>query len=491
MKCNFCGEQMPEDVSICPSCGWDQTRDLEERCEADTEAMIDIVLPENQVADDIEQTEQMLEPEVRKMRRSAVISGCLAVLAVLAAVLFFGLRGGLFQPNVDPTQSTPATQPTQPAQGTIPADGNPNDATCKGSYTVEDAQAVADADVVVATLGDAQLTNGQLQIFYQMEIMDFLNNYGYYLSYFGLDYTKPLDQQVCVMMEGYTWQQFFLECALDTWKQCQILSLEADKHQFQMDSAYQQELDALETNLTLSAIQSGFDTADAYLQAQCGVNTIMADYKNYVAVNWNGYLYFAQLSSEIEVPSDEALEDYFLANKEMLEAQGIKQDGSYLVNVRHILVLPEGATLDNIRTSTFSDEAWEAGRVQAQTILDEWMAGEATEESFAALANAYSVDPGSNTQGGLYTDVAVGQMVQAFEAWCFDSARQKGDVGLVKTELGYHVMFFSERSKDLWLIDTLEAYKSQKEVEIIEGLMEQYEMIVEFSQIALAYVPLA
>lgn len=38
---------------------------------------------------------------------------------------------------------------------------------------------------------------------------------------------------------------------------------------------------------------------------------------------------------------------------------------------------------------------------KAQDILDEWKAGDATEDSFAALANEYSQDPGSNTTGGL------------------------------------------------------------------------------------------
>ena len=34
-------------------------------------------------------------------------------------------------------------------------------------------------------------------------------------------------------------------------------------------------------------------------------------------------------------------------------------------------------------------------------------------------------------------------MVAAFDAWCFDEARQAGDTGIVETEYGYHVMYFS------------------------------------------------
>ena len=40
-------------------------------------------------------------------------------------------------------------------------------------------------------------------------------------------------------------------------------------------------------------------------------------------------------------------------------------------------------------------------------------------------------------------------MVAAFNDWCFDPERQVGDTGIVKTEYGYHVMYFSG-SELLW-----------------------------------------
>ena len=40
-------------------------------------------------------------------------------------------------------------------------------------------------------------------------------------------------------------------------------------------------------------------------------------------------------------------------------------------------------------------------------------------------------------------------MVTAFNDWCFDTARQPGDTGVVKTEYGYHVMYFVG-STPLW-----------------------------------------
>ena len=117
-----------------------------------------------------------------------------------------------------------------------------------------------------------------------------------------------------------------------------------------------------------------------------------------------------------------------------------------LVNVRHILVKFEGGTTDSTTgTTTYSDEEKEAAKQKAEEILDEWMSGDATEDSFAALANEKS-DDGDGTTGGLYENVYPGQMVSSFNDWCFDASRQSGNTGIIESEYGYHVMYFVGKS---------------------------------------------
>lgn len=114
-----------------------------------------------------------------------------------------------------------------------------------------------------------------------------------------------------------------------------------------------------------------------------------------------------------------------------------------LVNVRHILVGFEGEAQED---GTYSDEVKEAAKTKAEEILNEWKSGDANEDSFAALANEKSTDNGSNTNGGLYENVYPGQMVAAFNDWCFDASRKPGDTDIVETNYGYHVMYFSSAS---------------------------------------------
>jgi len=112
-------------------------------------------------------------------------------------------------------------------------------------------------------------------------------------------------------------------------------------------------------------------------------------------------------------------------------------DNSYkLANVRHILIKNAEDEEGNV-----TDEAKAAAKAEADRIYDEWKSGEATEDSFAALAEQYSEDTGSNTNGGLYENVQKGQMVEEFDKFCF-GGHKPGDTAVIETEYGYHVMYY-------------------------------------------------
>ena len=115
-----------------------------------------------------------------------------------------------------------------------------------------------------------------------------------------------------------------------------------------------------------------------------------------------------------------------------------------LVNVRHILVKFQGGTKDTNGNVTYSEDEKKTAKEEAEKLLKQWQDGKANEESFGELANKESDDKdGKVTDGGLYEDIYPGQMVESFENWCFAEGRKAGDTGIVETEYGYHVMYFS------------------------------------------------
>ena len=138
---------------------------------------------------------------------------------------------------------------------------------------------------------------------------------------------------------------------------------------------------------------------------------------------------------------------------------------------------------------TYTDEAWAEAEQKAQALLDEWKAGEATEDSFAALANENSEDPGSSSNGGLYEDVYPGQMVETFNDWCFADGRQPGDYGIVKTDYGYHILFFVGASDEIyWFQTAKEDYLSDLAVKIQDEITAKYTFVSYVDQAALVDV---
>ena len=86
--------------------------------------------------------------------------------------------------------------------------------------------------------------------------------------------------------------------------------------------------------------------------------------------------------------------------------------------------------------------------------------------------------------GGLYTDIYVGQMVEPFETWCFDASRQYGDTGLVKTDYGYHIMYFVA-SHEVWVANVRDTMVYERSLAIVNGAAEKWPMEVNLKKVAL------
>ena len=273
------------------------------------------------------------------------------------------------------------------------------------------------------------------------------------------------------------------------WHSYNALSMDAKEAGFEMEEQYARELADLKQSLEENATAGGYESAEAMIQADMGVGASLDEYIAYMNDYYLGYLYYTSLVDAIEI-TDEDVDAYYTENQEMFTGNGVEKTEDTYVDVRHILITPEGGTTGEDGSVIYSDEEWEACRTAAQEVLDQWAAGEATEESFAVLANETSMDPGSSSNGGLYESVYKGQMVEPFENWCFDEGRQYGDTGLVQTTYGYHIMFFVG-SEPVWLATVRDEMLNNKSTEILEASMESYTMEVDYSKIVLGFVDMS
>ena len=144
-----------------------------------------------------------------------------------------------------------------------------------------------------------------------------------------------------------------------------------------------------------------------------------------------------------------ASEDYGIIYIILKTAQPVLDD-TQVYSVRHILITPadEGEESTSSTNTTYTDEQWANALSEAEAIVDEYNKGEKTELAFAELAEEYSEDTESTSAGssglygGGYEGTHLGEMVSEFENWAVDPARKYGDVDIVKSEYGYHIMYF-------------------------------------------------
>lgn len=440
MECPKCGFELQAEHTVCPQCG-----------------------------------SEIVEKKSTCGKRWKLIlaSVAIAVLGLcLSAVVYWGVTGVTsFEQGVQKL-----------AQLVLPKENN---VYRKASYSVSDEKAEKTAGRVVATVGEEKLTNGLLQIFYWMEVYDYLDNYSYYAIYSGLDVSRPLDKQI-YSEEGSTWQQYFLGNAIKNWHGYQALSLLAQEEGVRMDPELQAELDSLKSTLTQSVIDAGYTGIDALIRADMGPGCTYGDYENYMQIYYSGHSYLSQKIADYEISQD-AIDAYFDAHAQELE---VTRDSGDFADVRHILVAVEGGTEDEDGNVIYSQQEWDTCKAQAQALMDQWLAGEATEDSFAQLAMEHSQDTGSNANGGLYTSLdAESGFVPEFIDWYMDEARQPGDYGLLQTDYGYHVMYFSA-SEAKWVRTCREAMIREKTQELLNNALKQHPVEIEYKKIALGVVEL-
>lgn len=422
-----------------------------------------------------------------------LILGLILAVALVVAMIF-GIKA-LVDKNGpaatgEPTKTeepagTGEATPTGSAGNTEPGTTEPEDPAmtavkAKDFYTEDDVAADDPRfDAVVAECGDYTLNNRQAQIFYGMQYVSFMSNYGAYAEMFGIDSTKPLKDQAS-MSEGLTWEQYFLVAAMKEFQQYAASATAAKAAGYVLPEEEQADLESFLSGLAEEGTNYGFESADAYLQDSFGTAITFADYETYLRLYFQAMSYENSIYMSVEATDDD-LQAYV---EEHAEEYAELDYEARSIDVRHILILSDP---DEDGTATEEEKA--AAKAKAEELLAEYLTNP-NEEHFADLANLNSEDPGSNTKGGLYEGVAEGDMVDTFNDWCFDEARQVGDTGIVETSYGYHVMYFV--GSDLqWKSEVRHAIRMAHANAWMDETIEAYPCTIRYEDLVLCPLPIA
>lgn len=168
----------------------------------------------------------------------------------------------------------------------------------------------------------------------------------------------------------------------------------------------------------------------------------------------------ARKTGDIAVIDEEDTEAYYIVYVVSPAAPDRQTAGA---DVRHILVEAETTKEDtegnkvDLPAKEIEKNFAEAKK-EAEAILKEWKSGDATEDSFTALAKEKSDDPGVTENSGLYEDItSTSSYVPEFLDWALAS-HKVGDTDIIKTDYGYHVMYYVGADKtEKWESDVRSA----------------------------------
>lgn len=122
----------------------------------------------------------------------------------------------------------------------------------------------------------------------------------------------------------------------------------------------------------------------------------------------------------------------------------------------------------NLRVVTTTDDG--------QAILEEWKAGEATEESFAELCDKYSAD--KSTEGGLFENITKSNLNKNLADWLYAEGRKAGDVEIIPIDETYtYVVYFIGQDRPEWQLDIESTLSDETMTAYVEEISADCEVV--------------
>lgn len=160
------------------------------------------------------------------------------------------------------------------------------------------------------TVNGEKISRVEFDFNYNVARSNYLNQYGAYLSYFGLDMTRDLDTQM--YSDTLTWGDFFDQMAIQTIARNQGLKKEAQAAGFTWDveADYEEFLEALKE----AASEAG-TTVKNYMKDMYGPYAAESRVRPYMEDSFYVSAYSESIADNL-MPSQEEIQSYYKENKE-------------------------------------------------------------------------------------------------------------------------------------------------------------------------------
>ena len=302
------------------------------------------------------------------------------------------------------------------------------------------------------TVGGTKVSAAELNHYYIDSVNGFLEQSGEYVSLFGLDTTKPLDEQFYSETDELTWADYFLDQATTGAQNMYAVYNAAKAEGFTLSDEGKATIDATIENMEMTAVLRGFPSADSYIAAVYGKGCNEKTFREYAEVQL--------IAQEYAVAKNESL----VYDEAALDAKDAENPAAFSAFSYHYYYMAntkfyEGGTENEDGTKTYSDEEMEAGRAACEAAANSLAAATTVEELDAAIAALTINAEVENAKSTHAHDTMYANVPAAIQSWVADSSRQAGDIEVIASEYtneegdksvaGYYVVLFEGKDDNL------------------------------------------
>lgn len=284
------------------------------------------------------------------------------------------------------------------------------------------------------TVNGEKISKAEFDYNYNVARSSYLNQYGAYLGYFGLDMTRDVDTQM--YSETMTWGDYFEELAVQNIARNKGIEKEARAEGFTYDTAE----DYSEYQETLKeAVSEAGSTMKSYLKELYGPYATQARVKPYLEESFYVGAYTEAMAEKLS-PSEEEIQAYYEENADTYDSIDY-----YRVEVDAELPTEPTELADPVEPEEGGEEGSEEGEGEEEPYQPSEAEIAAAME--AAKEEADKLEASVMTEGELITDARKASMSYVLTDWLFDKERKQGDTSVIEdsTNHKYYVVGFEKR----------------------------------------------
>lgn len=290
------------------------------------------------------------------------------------------------------------------------------------------------------TVDDEKIGRVEFDFYYNMTVNNFLNTYGSYASYLGLDTEGDFSKQT--YQDDETWEDYFNDSAVTMLKQIKALAREAEKASFEYDVT--DDYNEFTESVDSAAQEEGVSSSDYYKEA-FGKYATRSRIEEYAKEYLYAEAYYDDYQENVTL-TDAKQDEYYKENKDTYD----------VVDYRYLEVADADSANDMLDAITDS-----------ASFKD--LCVQYADES---VKSEYQSSDRSLSTGALKSGIAAGTEV---EEWLFDSARKEGDKAVIQsseTSKNYVVYFISRYLTDAQKTIMQDNLRSDMAEEYIEDIVK-------------------